>query len=114
MSNTITILLGEEPLRTNDEATGFRSLGEWRSKLELDPQQFVDILAPIMEVLEKVSAAGTGPFKVWEAELCIGVDVNGNIGIRPLGGVEAGIKTALKVVVRRDSQKPSSAVGAES
>ena len=103
MSNTITILLGDTPESSQDEVTGFGAPGTKRGKLDLDPQQFVDKLSPIIEALDKVSSLTKGPLRISEAEFCIGVDLNGNIGIRPLGGVEAGLKTALKVVIKRDT-----------
>ena len=59
---------------------------------------------PIIEALEMASSAAKGSLRISEAEFCIGVDAKGNIGIRPLGGVEAGLKTALKVILKNEPQ----------
>ena len=55
-----------------------------------------------IEDLDKASSNNKGSLRISEAEFCIGIDINGNVGIRPLGGVEAGVKTALKVILRRE------------
>ena len=104
MSNTITILLGDVPEESQDRSTGFGAPGIKRNKLELDPRQIGDILMPIIEALEMASSAAKGSLRISEAEFCIGVDAKGNIGIRPLGGVEAGLKTALKVILKNEPQ----------
>lgn len=101
MGNTITILLGDTTQTEQRQVPGLAAPGTVRDKLDLDPQQFVDKLAPVIEALEKATSLVKGSLHIAEAEFCIGVDVNGNIGIRPLGGVEAGLKTALKVVIKR-------------
>lgn len=101
MSNAITILLGSSPEDSAGEGAGFESPRTKRGKLDLDPQQLVDKLTPFINALEKVSTDAKGTLNIYEAELCIGVDLNGNVGIRPLGGVEAGLKTAAKVTIRR-------------
>ena len=102
MGDTITILLGDTAEGPQEESGGFAAPGVKRDKFEIDPQQVVDKLSPIIEDLDKASSNNKGSLRISEAEFCIGIDINGNVGIRPLGGVEAGVKTALKVILRRE------------
>jgi len=102
MGDTITVLLGETIGTPGDEpSSGLAAPGAMRKMLDLDPQQVVDKLTPMIKALEEVSSSVKGALQISEAEFCIGVDMSGNIGIRPLGGVEAGLKTVVKVVIKR-------------